>query len=82
MKIVKPRLIRVSYFAWMLPFAAAYAIFTSWGTPHLLIEWKSNNWRSQCGYLGPTGGHLRYRSGRSCPWFLWVNAPSQEGRGS
>ncbi|MEM9733635.1 MAG: hypothetical protein AAF903_09160 [Pseudomonadota bacterium] len=72
MRVRRPRLIRPSYFVWVLPFAASFALHAALGWPHLLVQWERNSALSECGYLGPTGGYVRSYARSNCPWFFWT----------
>ena len=54
---MKPRLIRLSYFLWLVVPTAGYFIYLALGWPHILFHWTDRQpaSMSSCSYFGPTG---------------------------
>lgn len=54
---MKPHLIRLQYFAWLIVPTVAYLAYLILGWPHVLFTWTDRMPRSMssCSYLGPTG---------------------------
>lgn len=76
---MKPRILRFSYFAWVLVPAAIYAAFLLYGLPHFIWEYDYYGSRSdwtkrtytRCTFWGPYGQFTTYPTDGYCPWLAF-----------
>ncbi len=79
---MKPRLFRLSYFAWIVVLvaasAAAFAVYQAWGLPHLAWSYAwiddgagydpfAERHYTRCTYVGFTGEFTTYPDDGACP---------------
>lgn len=71
---MKPRLVRFSYFAWIVAPLVVYALYQAWGLPHIIFNYQYRGEKNgpsfryiACSYVGPTGEFWRTAAGGKCP---------------
>lgn len=70
---MKPRLLRVSHFIWLVFPALAVSLYQAWGLPHVIWNYRYNGNKSDasfryiaCSYVGPTGGFWHNAENGKC----------------
>ena len=78
---MKPRLIRASYFVWIVVPLALYAVYQAYGLPHFIwsYDWRddgqgydpfANRYYLRCTYIGPYGAFTEhFPKNGECDWF-------------
>lgn len=76
---MKARLIRPSYFLWVVVPLTLWLAYLSFGLPHVLwrYEWRGvssasfeERWKTQCWFIGPYGELSEPAHEGSCGWWI------------
>lgn len=77
---MKPRLIRLSYFIWLIIPAAAWGIYALYGLPHMLWSYRwvgpdsavyfDERHKTECHFIGPYGAFTVRAHQGSCGWVV------------
>jgi hypothetical protein len=73
---MKPRLLRLSYFAWVLAPMVMFGIYQLYGLPHAIWTYEfqgthadwSSRWYTRCTFIGPYGEFTTYPAHGKCGW--------------
>lgn len=83
---MKPRFLRLSYFAWLVVPLTLYGSVLAWGLPHGCWSYSwidrgqgsnpfAHRYYTRCRYVGPYGAFDFHPSDGKCPWFRFYHAP-------
>ncbi|MCB1471020.1 MAG: hypothetical protein KDK08_28530 [Rhizobiaceae bacterium] len=73
---MKPRLLRLSYFVWVLAPMAMFGIYQLYGLPHAIWTYEfqgthadwSSRWYTRCTFIGPYGEFTTFPVNGKCGW--------------
>ena len=76
---MRPRLLRLRYFVWLIVPAAIYLGYLAWGLPHLRVSYSwldrgqgydpfAHRHYTHCVFFGPFGRFDFYPSDGTCAW--------------
>jgi hypothetical protein len=76
---MKPRLLRQSYFLWVLFPLATYGAYHLYGLPHVIwsydfygshADWSSRRY-TRCTFMGPYGAFTTHPTNGQCAWITF-----------
>ena len=80
---MKPRFLRLSYFAWIIVPVGAWMALQAHGLPHLIWSYSYHGGSYadfaggryvRCTFIGPYGAFTTHPTDGNCPWFLFRTA--------
>jgi hypothetical protein len=77
--MMRPRLIRPSYFFWLVAPVVLVGIYHAYGLPHAIWNYEYSGSRTdwsqrtyhRCTFVGPYGSFTTYPADGRCPWFAF-----------
>jgi hypothetical protein len=84
---MKPRLIRPSYFVWLIVPIATFAFIQAWGLPHVIWNYTYRGDASRpsfryiaCSYVGPSGEFWLSANNGECSWIRFRKTVGSSGQ--
>ena len=85
---MKPRLLRPSFFYWLIPTIILIMAYLTYGTPYVIwsYDWRNNGlgysqidqrYYTRCSYLGRKGLVTEYPTNGTCDWLRFPERGAQ-----